>query len=80
MEPTPLGRIRRAKGYTQKSLAERLGNYKETISLWERKAHPPKLEIQVRLAEAFGMSLFELQRECNWPITQIPGLQAASNG
>jgi DNA-binding XRE family transcriptional regulator/tetratricopeptide (TPR) repeat protein len=52
---------RKAAGYTQESLAERLGVDRTTVARWEAGEYAPQPWLRPRIAEAFGVSL----RECS---------------
>lgn len=51
---------RRAAGYTQESLAERLGVDRTTVARWESGEYSPQPWLRPRIAEAFGVSLSAL--------------------
>ncbi len=48
---------RKAAGYTQESLAERLGVDRTTVARWESGEYAPQPWLRPRIAEAFGVSL-----------------------
>jgi DNA-binding XRE family transcriptional regulator len=48
---------RKAAGYTQESLAERLGVDRTTVARWEAGEYQPQPWQRPRIAEAFGLSL-----------------------
>jgi DNA-binding XRE family transcriptional regulator/tetratricopeptide (TPR) repeat protein len=48
---------RRAAGYTQESLAERLGVDRTTVARWESGEYSPQPWLRPRIAQAFGLSL-----------------------
>jgi DNA-binding XRE family transcriptional regulator len=50
-------RARKAAGYTQESLAERLGVDRTTVARWESGEYSPQPWLRPRIAEAFGLSL-----------------------
>jgi len=50
-------RTRRAAGFTQESLAERLGVDRTTVARWESGEYSPQPWLRPRIAEAFGVSL-----------------------
>jgi transcriptional regulator with XRE-family HTH domain len=54
-------RARKAAGYTQEGLAERLGVDRTTVARWELGEYEPQPWQRPRIAEAFGLSL----GECN---------------
>ena len=72
-----LRQIRKAAGLTTLQVD---GIDQTTLSRIERFNAPPKLEHQITLARAYGLSLHELQRQCDWPVTDIPGMAEVSNG
>jgi DNA-binding XRE family transcriptional regulator len=58
---------RKAAGYTQESLAERLGVDRTTVARWEAGEHEPQPWLRPRIAEAFGLSLCE----CNELLSDV---------
>jgi transcriptional regulator with XRE-family HTH domain len=48
-----MARLRRAKGWNQRELAERAGSKSTQISKFERGRYQPRLETLTKLAEAF---------------------------
>ena len=64
--------IRHSKGLLQREISSRTGFNIPMISRLETQIHPPKLELQIKLAQALDMGLDELQRACDWPVTVIP--------
>ena len=52
---------RRAAGFTQESLAERLGVDRTTVARWESGEYTPQPWLRPKIAEAFGLSLRELR-------------------
>lgn len=50
-------RARRAAGFTQEGLAERLGVDRTTVARWESGEYSPQPWLRPRIAEAFGVSL-----------------------
>lgn len=57
-----LAELRRAKGYSQESLAHELGLSRQAISKWERAESAPDTENLIALARLYDMSLDELLR------------------
>jgi transcriptional regulator with XRE-family HTH domain len=55
-------RARKAAGYTQESLAERLGVDRTTVARWEAGEYEPQPWQRPRIAEAFGLSLGEFNQ------------------
>jgi DNA-binding XRE family transcriptional regulator len=51
---------RRAAGFTQESLAERLGVDRTTVARWESGEYSPQPWLRPAIAKAFGLSLREL--------------------
>jgi DNA-binding XRE family transcriptional regulator len=51
---------RRAAGYTQESLAERLGVDRTTVARWESGEYSPQPWLRPKIAHALGLSLREL--------------------
>jgi transcriptional regulator with XRE-family HTH domain len=64
--------IRLSKQLKQIDIAERVGVNSCVISTAESRINPPKLELQIKLAQALDMGLDELQRACEWPVIVIP--------
>lgn len=52
--------LRRAKGWSQEELGERLGVTRQTVSKWELGSTTPELEKLSAMGELFGVSLDEL--------------------
>lgn len=46
--------------YTQKELADKIGNVQRNVSNWENGSSEPDCETLVRLANVFGVTLDEL--------------------
>lgn len=46
--------------YTQKELADKIGNVQRNISNWEKGSSEPDCETIIRLADVFGVTLDEL--------------------
>lgn len=57
-----LAELRRAKGYSQESLAHELGLSRQAVSKWERAESSPDTENLISLAKLYGVSLDELLR------------------
>jgi transcriptional regulator with XRE-family HTH domain len=55
----PVGRYRRAKGWTQADLARQMGVSTNTIQAWEKGANPRPRQLP-KLAEAFGVDSLAL--------------------
>ena len=55
-----LAELRRAKGYSQESLARELGLSRQAVSKWERAESSPDTENLIALARLYGVSLDEL--------------------
>lgn len=55
-----LAELRRAKGYSQEALANRLGLSRQAVSKWERAESSPDTENLIALARLYGVSLDEL--------------------
>lgn len=49
--------LRRIKGLTQKELAEKVGVKQNSYSDWENGKSEPNIEMLVRLAECFDVSI-----------------------
>ncbi len=52
--------LRKARGLTQKDLADRLGVTDKAVSKWERSVSSPDISLLIPLAEALGVSVGEL--------------------
>lgn len=52
-----IARLRRAKGWNQKELADRIGAKPTQISKYERGTYLPRPDLLTRLGEALGVSL-----------------------
>ena len=59
MQPNPIARFRRLKGWTQTDLAQQLGVSLNTIQRWEGGAQPRPRHF-AKLVEALGVSALEL--------------------
>ncbi|MDP9122074.1 MAG: helix-turn-helix domain-containing protein [Acidobacteriota bacterium] len=60
-----LQRLREARGWTQRQLAEQIGLDSTTVSSWEAGRHCPPLDPLVRLAQILGATTdFLLTGEC----------------
>ncbi len=57
-----LAELRRARGYSQESLARELGLSRQAVSKWERAESSPDTENLIALARLYGVSLDELLR------------------
>lgn len=57
-----LAEFRRARGYSQESLARDLGLSRQAVSKWERAESSPDTENLIALARLYGVSLDELLR------------------
>jgi len=55
-------RARKIAGYSQEGLAERLGVDRSTVACWEAGEYEPQPWQRPRIAEAFGLSLGEVNR------------------
>ena len=61
--------IRIAKGFTQESLADKIGVKKQTISRYENSDREPNVRTAKRIADALGVSLAELALTDEMPDT-----------
>lgn len=57
-----LAELRRARGYSQESLARELGLSRQAVFKWERAESSPDTENLIALARLYGVSLDELLR------------------
>lgn len=57
----PIARLRRAKGLTQKGLAERIGVTLQAVQAWE-KGSLPRADRLPRMGEVLGVNPLELDR------------------
>lgn len=64
--------LRRAHGYSQEQLAERLGVSRQAVSRWEAGSSMPELAKLVTLCELFEVSLDALVRGRNEPHSTQP--------
>lgn len=55
-----LAQLRKQNGYSQESLAEKLGLSRQAISKWERGESTPDTDTLIMLAKLYGVSLDEL--------------------
>ena len=65
-----LYQLRRARGFSQEQLAERIGVSRQTISKWEGGLSTPDLEKLIALADCFEISLDSLVRESGNPLQE----------
>lgn len=65
-----LYQLRRARGFSQEQLAERIGVSRQTISKWEGGLSTPDLEKLIALADCFEISLDSLVRESANPLQE----------
>ncbi len=54
---TRLVQLRKANGYSQEALAEKLGVSRQAISKWERAESSPDTDNLIALASLYGMTL-----------------------
>ena len=57
----PIANTRRERGVTQEELAKRVGVHKQYISMIERSAKKPSDELLLRIAEALGIEVEDIQ-------------------
>ena len=57
-----LAALRKANGYTQKELAEKINVSDKAVSRWERDESAPDISLLPVLAEIFGVTTDELLR------------------
>lgn len=62
-----LRRLRKAAGFLQSELAERLGVSKSTVSMWETGERTPTLETLEAIADVLNVSMAEL-----WGTAPLP--------
>ena len=55
-----LRQLRVANGFTQQSLAKKLGIHQSSVSYWERGLSRPEYENLILLADIFDVSLDEM--------------------
>ncbi len=55
-----LKELRKAKGLSQKELAEKLGTAQSTISMWERGKNYPRAKEIANISKALGVSSQEV--------------------
>ena len=68
-----LATLRRANGYTQQEVADKLGVSNRTLSAWERGASMPDILLLPALADLYGVTVDEILRgeRAESPKTQI---------
>lgn len=54
---------REAKGYTQHTLAEKLGVSPAAVAMWETGERIPRASTLAKMAELFGCSMDDLMRK-----------------
>ncbi|MGH3902541.1 MAG: helix-turn-helix transcriptional regulator [Pseudonocardiaceae bacterium] len=70
---------RRAAGYTQERLAERLGVDRSTVARWEAGDYEPQPWQRPRIAEAFGLSLRAFDQLLHDGKTTDPAIGASAS-
>lgn len=65
-----INQLRKLSGMTQEQLAEKLHVSRQTISRWEAGATMPDLESVVSISRIFHVSLEDLLKEENPPMTE----------
>jgi len=55
--PYKIAEARKAKGWTQKELADRLGTTQQVVYKWEHGINDPRADVMVRMAAALGVTL-----------------------
>ena len=70
-----IGELRTALGWSQVTLAQRIGVTKQTVSNWENENIQPSIEMLVRLAKLFNVSTDYLLGLENTPRLNIDGLE-----
>ena len=70
--------LRVAHGYTQVTLAKKLGVSKQAVSNWENDNIQPSIEMLVRLADAFGVTTDYLLGREEAPRLNVDGLSEAA--
>ena len=55
-----IAQVRKEKGFTQKQLADKIGVSNATVSKWETAKGFPDISLLEPLAEALGLSVFEI--------------------
>lgn len=71
-----LAELRKAKGLTQKELAEALNVTRQAVSRWEVGTAAPSLDNLAYLSRLYGMPLDELVNEGEAAAPDVPGLPA----
>jgi AbrB family looped-hinge helix DNA binding protein len=60
-------KLRKAKGYSQEALAEKLGVSRQTVAKWEAGDSVPDLGLSASIARVFGVTLDSLTDDCASP-------------
>lgn len=55
-----LAKLRKSRGYSQETLAEKLGVSRQTVAKWEAGDSVPDLELAASVSRVFGVSLDSL--------------------
>ena len=69
-----INELRRAMGWSQVQLAEKLNISKQTVSNWENENIQPSIEMLVRIAKLFHVSTDYLLGLDNIPTINVEGL------
>lgn len=67
--------LRKARGYSQVELAEKIGVSKQAISNWENDNIQPSIEMLIRLADVFGVTtdyLLGREKLCRIDVDGVP--------
>lgn len=70
-----IGRMRRAKGFTQEELAEKLGVSAQAVSKWENDISCPDIQLLPQLAKLLGTTVDQLLTGQTQEVTLLPESQ-----
>lgn len=73
-------RLRKAHGFSQEELAEKIGISRQSVSKWERAEASPDTDNLIALARLYGVSLDELLLSDEEESKAGEGLQPVPNG
>ena len=77
---TRIVRLRRARGWSQEELAQRLNVSRQSVSKWESGSSTPDLDRVVAMCALFGITADEMLRADSAPCTAESGGAASENG
>lgn len=74
-----LTKLRKANGYTQENLAEKLGVSRQAISRWEADETAPDMKMLLELCEVFNVSAYYLIHDDYASDEDIPAIKEKGN-